>query len=258
MEFLCKVSTLSCAPLSPLSALGGCPCAPAGNIITPKVAAPKLFWEGDFLTFSLKPALLTFPMSPPSSGATVADCNLKIAFASQPSELLDNRSYSTIFPPLMCFYQTWKNFDLIDLVCVAEGKPGNLLWCEINKEKRNGETLPIWRPDSGSIFISLSPVDVSSEGRCGRQPVAGDQYSSSLCLVWCGQRIISFWSFRSITAPEWKATRSARPAEVFKVQLEDRATCFWRLPLEIAFNIIKTQHAVEIGALLCWPMKDLH
>lgn len=39
------------------------------------------------------------------------------------------------------FYQTQKNFDLIYLFCVGEGKPGNLLWCETNKEKRNGGPL---------------------------------------------------------------------------------------------------------------------
>lgn len=54
------------------------------------------------------------------------------------------------------FHQRQKNFDLIYLFCVAEGKPGNLLWCETNKGKRNGGTLPIWRPDSGSIFPFLS------------------------------------------------------------------------------------------------------
>lgn len=56
------------------------------------------------------------------------------------------------------FYQTQKNFDLIYLFCVAEGKPGNLRWCETNKEKRNGGTLPVWRPDSGSIFTFLSAL----------------------------------------------------------------------------------------------------
>lgn len=34
------------------------------------------------------------------------------------------------------FYQKQKNFDLIYLFCVAEGKPGNLLWCETNKEEK--------------------------------------------------------------------------------------------------------------------------
>lgn len=55
------------------------------------------------------------------------------------------------------FYQTQKYFYLI-LFCVAEGKPGHLLWCETNKEKGNGGTLPIWRPDSGSIFAFLSAL----------------------------------------------------------------------------------------------------
>lgn len=129
------------------------------------------------------------------------------------------------------FYQTQKNFDLIYFFCVAERKPGNLLCCETNKEKRNGGTLCL----SGGPIVDMDQYSHFSppcDGCCGRQPVAVDQYSSSLCLAWGGQRIISFWSFRSITAPEWMVTSSAWLAEAFKVLLEDTATCLWRLPLD--------------------------
>lgn len=92
------------------------------------------------------------------------------------------------------FYQRQKNFDLIYLFCVAEGKPGNLLGCETNKEKRNGGTLSL-NPEARlwiNIPIPLRPVGVSSEGCRGRRPVAVDQYSSSLCLplVWAGNNFI--------------------------------------------------------------------
>lgn len=50
-----------------------------------------------------------------------------------------------------------------------------------------------WQID---IPISLRPAGVSEEGCCGRQPVAVDQYSSSLCLACRGQSINSYLIFQ--------------------------------------------------------------
>lgn len=92
------------------------------------------------------------------------------------------------------FYPRQKNFDLIYLFCVAEGKPGNLLGCETNKKEKGTEGLSL-NPEAREgidIPIPLRPVGVSSEGCRGRGPVAVDQYSSSLCLalVWAGNNFV--------------------------------------------------------------------
>lgn len=126
--------------------------------------------------------------------------------------------------------------------------------CVKRKERKiEGQSpyLPISKPDSESIFPAqiqqtLSPcisvslclclLGVSSEGSCGRRPSAGHQYSSRLCLLWCGQQNNFILILQINSCTQQKATSPAWLAEPLRCS-ELHYTCSrWLLQDILVYN----------------------